>query len=125
MKASKGWLLVLFVAAVSFGGWYIYKYGNTAIYAPQPVAQVALVKGQVGIMQNAFSPDPITVKVGDTVTWINNESYAHTVVSDTGLFKSPSLATGDTFSYKFTKVGTFPYSCSIHPFMHGSVIVTK
>jgi plastocyanin len=71
----------------------------------------------------AFSPDNITVSVGTTVTWTNNDPVTHTVTSNTGLFSSGSLPPGGTFSFTFTQAGTFQYHCSIHTTMHGTVIV--
>lgn len=73
----------------------------------------------------AFDPKEITVKVGTTVVWTNNDSVEHNVTSDTGVFSSGAMAPGDTFKFTFTQAGTFPYSCSIHvPNMVGTVTVT-
>jgi len=77
----------------------------------------------VYIQNYAFNPSTLTIKVGDTVTWTNKDSVDHTVTSDTGVFASSSLANGQTFSYQFTTAGTYAYSCSIHPTMHGTIIV--
>ena len=75
----------------------------------------------------AFSPATITIKVGTTVTWTNNTSAPHTVTSDDGTTFDSGLNTpiqpGDTFSFTFTKTGTFAYHCQIHPFMKATVIV--
>jgi plastocyanin len=85
----------------------------------------------------AFSPNPINVKVGDTVTWTNKDTVEHTVTSgtgasdtnkgkefDSGLAGPTALtATGKTFSHKFAAAGTFPYFCQLHPAMMGKVIV--
>jgi plastocyanin len=67
----------------------------------------------------------LTVPVGTTVTWTNHDEEPHTVVANDGSFHSPSLGTNATFSYTFSTAGTFAYICSIHPFMHGTVVVTK
>jgi plastocyanin len=71
-----------------------------------------------------FNPSDVTVKVGDTVTWTNNESVGHDVTADD--FKSgdpAAMQSGDTFQHKFDKAGTFDYVCSVHPGMKGSVEV--
>jgi amicyanin len=79
---------------------------------------------QVTIQNFAFSPASVTIKVGDTVTWTNKDSAAHTVTYDNGTtFASSSLATGATFSFTFTKAGTYPYHCGVHPNMKGTVVV--
>jgi plastocyanin len=73
----------------------------------------------------SFGPAELTVSVGTKVTWTNRDDIPHTVVEveTRRSFKSSALDTGDQFAYVFNKVGTFHYICSVHPFMHGTVIV--
>jgi plastocyanin len=76
------------------------------------------------VIQNfAFSPATITVTVGTTVTWTNNDGATHTVTSDTGAFDSGNIANGKTYSRTFSQAGTFAYHCTIHPNMKATVIV--
>jgi plastocyanin len=76
------------------------------------------------VMTNrTYDPQEVTVKVGDTVTWVNEDAPKHDVVADNGEFKSQLFDKGQSFSYTFTKAGTYPYHCSIHPGMTGTVIV--
>lgn len=80
----------------------------------------------VMIKDFAYSPASITVKVGDTVTWTNEDSMAHTVTADDGVANGPdseSLGKGDSYSFKFTKAGTYTYHCTPHPYMKGTVTV--
>jgi plastocyanin len=70
-----------------------------------------------------FMPTPLTVKAGSTVTWTNMDDEPHTVVSDTGLFKSGGMDTNESFSFKFDKPGTYHFTCSIHPRMVGTIVV--
>jgi plastocyanin len=65
------------------------------------------------------------VPVGTTVTWTNRDDVPHTAVStdDPKTFKSKVLDTDEKFSFTFSKAGTYPYFCSIHPKMTGKVIV--
>ena len=70
-----------------------------------------------------FRPQQVTVKAGDTVTWINHDDIPHTVTSKTMLFRSKAIDTDDKFSFTFTTPGTFMYFCSLHPHMTGSVVV--
>jgi plastocyanin len=58
-----------------------------------------------------------------TVTWTNKDDIPHTSVSTEGVFKSKVLDTDEKFSYTFTKAGTYPYYCTIHPKMTGKVVV--
>lgn len=70
-----------------------------------------------------FQPQNVTVQAGTTVTWTNRDDIPHTVVSNDGVFKSKVRDTDETFSYTFTKAGTYKYFCSLHPKMTGTVIV--
>ena len=79
---------------------------------------------EVNIDGFAFAPATLTVKAGTTVTWTNKDEDPHTVVDNGGAFRSQALGSGGTYSFIFPTAGTFDYICSIHPFMHGSVVVT-
>src|SRR3954451_17192960 len=72
----------------------------------------------------SFSPQTITVAVGTEVIWTNQDDIPHTVVSDDKTtFKSKALDTEDKFSFTFSKPGTYPYFCSIHPKISGQIVV--
>ena len=87
--------------------------------SPRPAAASAEVK----IDNFSFGPGELTVPVGSTVIWTNRDDIPHTVVSTDGVFKSKVIDTDEKFSFTFTKPGTFPYFCSIHPKMTGKVVV--
>ena len=70
-----------------------------------------------------FGPTSVAVAAGSTVTWENSDEEPHTVVSDSGLFRSGALDTHESFSFKFDKPGTYHFVCSIHPQMVGTVVV--
>jgi plastocyanin len=80
---------------------------------------------EVKIDNFSFGPTTVTVPVGTTVTWTNRDDIPHTVVStdDPKAFKSKVLDTDEKFSFTFTKAGTYPYFCSVHPKMTAKVIV--
>ena len=80
-------------------------------------------KAEVKIDNFVFGPDTLTVPVGATVTWTNKGDIPHTVVSTEGVFKSKVRDTDEKFSYIFTKAGTYPYYCSVHPKMTGKILV--
>jgi plastocyanin len=86
-------------------------------------AQQAPPAIEVKIDNFSFGPAVITVPVGTTVTWTNRDDIPHTVVSDDKVFKSKVLDTDEKFSYTFSKPGTYPYFCSVHPKMTGKVAV--
>jgi plastocyanin len=74
---------------------------------------------------NSFSPNPVEVKVGETVTWINDDSGRHTVTSNDGVFDSVIMGKGQSFSFTFDKAGKYSYFCEPHPIMVGTVVVTE
>jgi plastocyanin len=97
--------------------------------SPVPAMQQGIIVSIVGNSeQNSYKPNPIEIKVGDTVTWINNDSSPHTVTSssDEGniTFDSDVLRRGETFSFTFDQEGQYPYFCTLHPNMIGTVVVT-
>ncbi|WP_152648782.1 cupredoxin domain-containing protein [Streptacidiphilus anmyonensis] len=94
--------------------------------APAPTG-APVATDAVTIKNFAFAPAAMTVKVGTTVTWTNQDSDAHTVTSqnNTGPLNSQALNTGQSFSYTFTTPGTYHYLCTIHPFMTATVTVTR
>jgi plastocyanin len=110
-------LLALLVAACGSGG------GSTATTADGSQATVAPGKGVVDMTNRSFVPATLTVQVGDTVTWVNQDAPQHDVVADNGEFTSQPFDEGQSFAFTFTKAGTYPYHCSIHPDMTGTVIV--
>jgi plastocyanin len=78
------------------------------------------------IMGYAFNPSTLSVHVGDTVVWTDNEPFGtpyHTVTADGGAFGSGQLTTGQKFSFTFTKAGNFPYHCTHHTYMTGKITV--
>jgi amicyanin len=79
----------------------------------------------VAIADFKFSPATLTVPVGTTVTWTNQDEEPHTVAAKDGSFHSPGMDTHGTYSFTFATPGKFDYICSIHPFMAGTVVVTK
>jgi plastocyanin len=70
-----------------------------------------------------FTTKELTVPVGTTVKWVNNDDIPHNVVDKGKSFRSKPIDTNETFSFTFTKAGTFNYFCSLHPQMGGTVIV--
>lgn len=86
--------------------------------APNPVAT-----NKVAIVNFAFNPDAVVVKVGTTVTW-TNQGRTHTVTADDGSFDSGDIAGGATFTVTFKTAGVFAYHCKIHTAMVAQVAVS-
>jgi plastocyanin len=78
----------------------------------------------VDISDFAFQPATVTIQAGDTVTWTNNDSVAHTATSthDPASFDG-EMEPGESFSFTFSEPGTFDYICEIHPAMEGTIVV--
>jgi plastocyanin len=72
-----------------------------------------------------FSPSELSVRVGETVAWTNQDPFPHNVTSALGGFHSPDLEPGQTWRWHAAKAGTFPYVCTLHPGMKGTLIVNK
>src|SRR5260221_297906 len=95
----------------------------TANPTPTPTPTTASSSGKsVSIMNFSFTPNSLTVKVGTKVTWTNHDSVTHTVSANQGAFNSPVLP-GSSFSFTFTKAGTYAYHCMIHPYMMATIVV--
>jgi plastocyanin len=141
-------LVVGLVAVVALAGCgkISNSYGNSnssggAATTPMPTMSssggaVAPATGNAVAIQNfSFTPQTLTVKAGTKVTWTNNDTTIHNVTSTSGpaidaattsLFSSGSLNGGQSFSYTFTKAGTYYYECTIHASMatmHATVVV--
>lgn len=73
-----------------------------------------------------FKPADITVKVGDTITWTNDESVPHDVRATRGAsFASDTFGENGTYRYRPTTAGVIDYVCTLHPGMDGTITVTR
>jgi plastocyanin len=109
---------------------------NLSAFAQSDKVQASIVPGATTLTDTAVSPNPIQAKVGQTVVWTNDDSAFHTVTSgsvgapdagkafDSGLAGPTALtAKGKTFEHKFDIAGEYPYFCTLHPAMVGTVTV--
>lgn len=88
--------------------------GGTALAADQSVA----------ISGFSYSPASVTISVGDTVTWTNSDAQAHTATADDSTWNTGTISgSGGTGAVTFSTAGSFPYHCSIHSQMTGTVTV--
>ena len=91
---------------------------------PSSQSQISTAnQNSIVIKNDAYNPPSLTISKGATVTWTNEESEMHTVTSDTGVFDSGNMYQGDSYSLQFNDVGTFPYHCTPHHFMKGTMTV--
>jgi len=112
------------------GVWYVVSPKGEEIESPEaaatPTAQAGAEAKTVEVTIRNFSfGAPLTVPAGTTVTWTNDDTTQHTVTATNGDFDSGKVAPGESFSFTFTKEGTYDYACLIHSSMTGQVVVTK
>jgi len=140
------WIIIyLVIAIVAYGLIYYFvlakkggiNYGTSqqntsqptmsSMPSQSPAASSKSTMNQTGnsvtIASFAFSPASLTVKVGDTVTWTNQDSIGHSATANDGTFDTGILDQGKSGSFTFTKAGRYEYHCSVHPNMHGTIIV--
>jgi plastocyanin len=86
-------------------------------------ASVGIPMGAQFLSTNSYVPDALTVKVGTTVKWTNNDTLAHTATSNNNLWDTGNIEPGATGSYTFQSAGTFPYYCIYHVGMVGTITV--
>jgi plastocyanin len=96
---------------------------SPATQIPPGATTVLVPAGTAGTSAGpGYAPTPLTVAVGTTVTWGNNDATTHTTTSDAAGWNL-TVNPGATATFKFDKVGTYAYHCTIHPFMKGTVVV--
>jgi plastocyanin len=110
---------------------------RTHIRAPRTVASGVLVGSAVllwampvlaadqtvAMTGSTFSPATVTVRAGDTVTWVNQDPLDHDATANDGSWATPTFGEGGSGAITFQTVGSFPYYCTIHPDMTGTVVV--
>ena len=100
---------------------------STAPSASAPVTSgktMAVAEVNATGMGGAFNPPLLQVQVGDTVEWTNSSGNIHNVTFSDSTMHSPIMFRGDKWSQAFTKAGTYKYSCTFHPGMDGTIVVT-
>jgi plastocyanin len=113
---------IALVCAVSFLNLSVFALGGEM----KDVDGATGKQNRIEIKDFAFNPQTITVKSGETVTWINRDEEPHTIVSVGKQFKkSTALDTDQEFTLTVGAPGTYDYFCSVHPKMTGTIVVTK
>ncbi|HLW98719.1 MAG TPA: cupredoxin family copper-binding protein [Candidatus Acidoferrales bacterium] len=115
---------ITFATAMMLMGFAILAAGNReSTVSARGLQDKPAQTAQVKIDNFSFAPPTLTIAVGTTVTWTNQDDIPHNVVSTDKSFKSKVMDTDEKFSFTFTKAGTYDYFCSIHPKMTGKVVV--
>jgi plastocyanin len=111
------------VVALALGAGALAAVAVAVVQTPAFAATPAPAGPTVKIDNFTFGPTTVTVSVGTTVTWVNNDDIPHTVVAIDKAFKSHVMDSDEKFSFTFTKPGEYSYFCSLHPHMVGKVVV--
>ena len=126
-----GFITLSTVILVSCGG------GSSAPTTPTPTptaptptppatsisATVSIPVGAASLGSRAYVASPVTIAPGGTVRWTNDDTIAHTTTSNSAVWNSGNVSPGGHFDVTFPAAGTFPYHCTIHPGMIGTVVV--
>ena len=115
VSALSALLIAIFCAAA------LVPNNRAASAAAAPAAKPTAIT----INDYTFHPGILTVTKGTTVVWFNKDDDVHTIKSQDGpeAFNSPALETGSQFGFKFNSAGTYHYICTVHPYMHGVIVV--
>jgi plastocyanin len=142
---------IIVVVVLLIGGFFLFQPGDSPTKEPEPETTDGDDEGIIEVDSElnppTINPDPepspepsgptthtveiknfklptLTIKVGDTIEWTNEDSAVHTTTStDDETFDSGRLRDGEKYSFTFTEKGTFPYFCEVHPSMKGTIIV--
>jgi plastocyanin len=99
----------------------LFYYGRSGAVPQAPPGLESL--GRVVMQDYLFLAPTISVKPGETVTWINEDDAVHTVTAGDASFNSGRMGLGALFSQRFDQPGTYDYLCAVHPTMKGTVVV--
>jgi plastocyanin len=97
--------------------------GAVALVALTAAAPSAATGNVVHIHDDAFVPPSLSVKAGDKITFVNDDDDAHTATADDASWDSEGLNQGQKWTHVFTKAGKVAYHCTVHPMMHGTIVV--
>lgn len=123
---------IIIVIILIVGGVYYMKKGSYSQMQDMPVqtqnsqqssAPATAGKNAVTIQNFSFAPATLTVKVGENVTWTNQDSVGHSATADDNSFDTGVFAQGQSKSIAFSKAGTYTYHCSVHPNMKATIVV--
>lgn len=120
------WVVIyLIIGAIVYGAIYYFVLAKKGgyNYGTSSTSSAPVSKNAVQISNFSFSPATLTVKVGDAVTWTNQDSQGHSATADDKSFDTGILGQGQSGTNTFSKAGTYTYHCSAHSSMQGMIIV--
>jgi|WetSurMetagenome_2_1015567.scaffolds.fasta_scaffold375862_2 plastocyanin len=115
-------IIVLVILVLAVGGYFLTRQTNSN--SASNGQATGTENYNVEIRSFAFAPLTLTINKGETVAWINYDSAAHTVTSDSGNeLNGGPLSQGQKYLHTFNTVGTFSYHCNFHPSMKATIVV--
>ncbi len=120
-----GGFLVIVMSLYYMGAFHSTKSTMVDTQASQMDSETTDDSVMVTIQNYSYMPETITVKKGTTITWTNTDTVEHSATADDGSFDTGLIATGETGTHTFDKVGTFSYHCTPHPSMKAKIVVTE
>jgi plastocyanin len=118
-------VLIIAMCCTACGGGYSSPTAPVTAPTPAPVGSttVTISNGASTQTTNAFGQNPLTISVGTTISWVNNDNTTHTSAADGSQWSSGNIAPGGRFNFAFASAGRFTYHCQIHPNMVGTIVV--
>jgi plastocyanin len=114
LRADIRWFPVVLAAVATIG---LASGVTVAVAGPKPTTHKVIIHSM------GFHPQDLTLKVGDSIKWINNDPVTHTATATGGRFNSNGIAPGHAWRFTARKKGEFKYACSVHPTMTGTLHV--
>lgn len=95
----------------------------TPTFSTSSRVHVTVIATKSGHPDALYDPNPIRIRVGQIITWTNTDTDPHDVSADNGTFYSGPIGSGGHWQWKATHPGTYTYTCTLHPDMHGTIVV--
>ena len=119
-------LTIVSILLVGCGGGYSSPSPAPTTPSPAPATgstPVSIPMNARTLGASAFNPSPLTIAAGTTVRWTNDDTIAHDTTSNANVWASGNMNPGAHFDFTFQTAGSYPYHCTIHPGMTGTVVV--
>jgi len=125
MKRTATWLMLVLMVLCSAGAAADDAKGKDKEAEKTPATKRTAKTHTITIKNSKYTPASLTIHVGDTIIWKNDDDKDHTVIADDKSFKSENISSGDNYTFAFKKAGTFKYGCKYHPREKGTITVEK
>jgi plastocyanin len=125
MKRTATWLMLVLMVLCSAAAAADDAKGKDKEAEKTPATKRTAKTHTITIKNSKYTPASLTIHVGDTIIWKNDDDKDHTVIADDKSFKSENISSGDNYTFAFKKAGTFKYGCKYHPREKGTITVEK